>query len=151
MDIQGFPNYLIYQDGRVWSKKSGKFLSSTDNGNGYKQISLYLNNKRTAPYIHRLIGIHYIPNPNNYPCIDHIDRNRSNNSIDNLRWVTYKMNYENQKKPKQYKTNTSGYTNIYYRTDNGKWRYISKNHNKQFNTKVEAIVYSFICKLKNNI
>lgn len=42
--------------------------------------------------IHRLVAEAFIPNPNNYPCINHKDENPSNNNIDNLEWCTYKYN-----------------------------------------------------------
>ena len=46
--------------------------------------------------IHRLIGLNFIENPNNLACIDHIDRNRLNNSIENLRWASYRDNNINR-------------------------------------------------------
>ena len=46
--------------------------------------------------IHRLIALHYIPNPENKPEVDHIDRERLNNNIDNLRWATRSENEKNK-------------------------------------------------------
>jgi hypothetical protein len=56
--------------------------------------------------VHRAVAELFIPNPDNKPCIDHIDTNTFNNNVDNLRWVTYK---ENQNNPltKQHKKNKS--------------------------------------------
>jgi len=42
--------------------------------------------------IHRLIAINFIPNPENLPCIDHINRVKTDNRIENLRWVTHRDN-----------------------------------------------------------
>ena len=42
--------------------------------------------------LHRLVAEAFIPNPNNKPCVDHIDHNKSNNCVSNLRWVTYEEN-----------------------------------------------------------
>ena len=44
--------------------------------------------------LHRLLAEKYIPNPENKPCVNHIDGNRSNNNIDNLEWVTYSENHK---------------------------------------------------------
>lgn len=45
--------------------------------------------------IHRMVAEAFIPNPDNKPCIDHIDCNTLNNRVDNLKWVTYKENMGN--------------------------------------------------------
>lgn len=45
--------------------------------------------------IHRLVALTYLPNPNNWPMVDHIDRNRHNNNVENLRWATAQMNTNN--------------------------------------------------------
>jgi hypothetical protein len=104
MEINGYPNYLIYEDGRVWSKTRKIFLKQQKNMGGYLQLRICKNNKYKDFLIHRLIAIHYIPNDNNYPQIDHIDRNKLNNNISNLRWCDSKIN--NNNKCKLSKTNT---------------------------------------------
>mgnify|MGYP000134314343 CR=1 FL=1 len=43
-------------------------------------------------YVHRIVAEAFIPNPNGYPCIDHINGNKQDNRVENLEWVTYKMN-----------------------------------------------------------
>jgi len=96
MEIEGYDNYLIYEDGRVFSKKSNKFRKACSNGEGYCVVDLYKDGKRKIFKIHRLIALHYIPNPHNYECVDHKDRNRQNNSLDNLRWVIKEMNKQNR-------------------------------------------------------
>jgi len=96
MEINGYPNYLIYEDGRVYNKKFKRFLTAYINNSGYYRIGLFNNGKSKMFYIHRLIALHYIPNPNNYPEVDHIDRNRQNNNISNLRWASKSMQNENR-------------------------------------------------------
>lgn len=59
---------------------------------GYLYYSLKINNKVKNFTIHRLLAKYFIPNPNNYPCVNHIDGNKQNNSLDNLEWCTYKHN-----------------------------------------------------------
>lgn len=124
MEIQDYPNYLIHPDGRVENKKTGRILKPGNN-NGYLVVGLRNNGKTYTKKIHRLIGIRYIPNPNNYLEIDHIDRNKQNNNIDNLKWVTRSQNNQNTGKQKN---NTTGIKNICLDTKNNKWCY-NKFHN----------------------
>ena len=73
--------------------KKGKLMQTNSLRKGYKYIELYdleTNHKKFS--IHRLIAIHFIPNPNNYPMINHKDGNTLNNSIDNLEWCTASQN-----------------------------------------------------------
>jgi len=53
-------------------------------------VNLYKDGKKTHKLIHRLVAIAFIPNPDNLPCIDHIDGDPLNNCVDNLRWCTKK-------------------------------------------------------------
>lgn len=62
--------------------------------NGYRVVSLF-DGKRRNHKIHRLVADAFIPNPENKPCVDHIDTIRTNNNVNNLRWVTYKENSHN--------------------------------------------------------
>ena len=97
MEIKDYPNYLIYDDGRVYSKYlKGRFLKPRLNSHGYVQVALYNDNKRKGMLVSRLVALHYIDNPENKLEVDHIDRNRLNNNIENLRWVTHSDNNRNK-------------------------------------------------------
>tara|TARA_R110000772_G_scaffold220374_1_gene330873 strand:+ start:1408 stop:1710 length:303 start_codon:yes stop_codon:yes gene_type:complete len=64
-------------------------------------------------YIHRLVGLTYIPNPDNKLYIDHIDRNKLNNDISNLRWATHIENHQNVKRGKSGELNIFIYKSQY--------------------------------------
>ena len=94
--------YLCSNYGRVVVTKNHikkvrkmKLMILRVNNNGYNFLHFYKDNKRKHMYIHRLVATLFIPNPNNYPDIDHIDCNPLNNRVDNLRWCTPKMNSNN--------------------------------------------------------
>lgn len=96
VDIKGFEDYQITDDGRVWSKKSNKYLSTNrKDGNGYPQVVFYRDGKQFPIDIHRLVAEAFIDNPDNKPCIDHINGCKTDNRSSNLRWVTHKENMAN--------------------------------------------------------
>lgn len=87
--------YSIDMKGNVFSHISGKILKPYPNHRGYLMVDLYKYGKAKKCAIHRLVAITYIHNPNNLPEIDHIDTNRQNNCVENLRWCTRKENCNN--------------------------------------------------------
>ena len=149
MEIIGFENYLIYEDGRVYNKKYNRFLKTTTNSRGYKYVSLCKEGKQKNHTIHRLIALHYIPNPQNKKCVDHINRIKTDNRIENLRWATYSENGQNRTINKD---NTSGHTNISYMKSRDRWvfqkRINKKRTTKEFKSKIDALCYKFIIMLK---
>lgn len=68
------------------------YLNARDNGKGYLRIKLTINNKSKRVMLHRIIAEAFIENPNNYPCVNHIDGNKKNNNINNLEWCTQSYN-----------------------------------------------------------
>jgi hypothetical protein len=90
--IHTHPNYTISSDGKVRNIKSNKYLAYSVNQSGYPQANLWKNNSPTRVVIHRLIAQAFIPNPLNHPCINHIDGNKTNNTVSNLEWCTYSQN-----------------------------------------------------------
>ena len=96
MEINDYPNYLIYNDGRVYSNNRKRFLIPQEIKDGYLRVGLSNSENRKWFLIHRLVALHYIDNPNNKQYVDHIDRNTQNNDISNLRWVTTQENMDNR-------------------------------------------------------
>ena len=141
MEIVGYENYLIYEDGKVQNKKTKRYLSTCDN-NGYLQVGLYQNGRHKNYKIHRLIAEHYIPNPDNRKEVDHINRNKKDNRIENLRWVTRS---ENNLNTTVQKDNALGIKNICYDKTYDRYDYkktiMGQRHRKTFKTIEEAIAY----------
>lgn len=95
-DIIETSNYAVSNLGRVKNTKTNRLLNPSELGNGYKQVSLKMNDtgKFKKEYIHRLVAKYFIENPENKKEVNHKDGNRSNNNMNNLEWVTPS---ENQK------------------------------------------------------
>lgn len=99
-DIPGYEGkYAITEDGKIWSYRSKNFLSPFL-CKGYYFVNLCGKNGRKRESVHRLLALTYIPNPENLPVVDHIDRNRINNSLSNLRWASFETNANNIDKEK---------------------------------------------------
>ena len=140
VDVIGYEGlYKINQAGEVFNVKRQKILKPTIGNNKYYKLVLSKNNIKKTYMIHRLVALHFIPNPNNLPIIDHIDRNRLNNLIDNLRWVTNRDNCLNT-----YKKSNSGEQNITLTKGNlfnVQFVIDKKKYFKYFKTIEEAKVY----------
>ena len=94
-DYEGL--YQVSNYGRVKSLNHNhtskeKILSLKPNGRGYIRVTLCKNNIKKPYSVHRLVAITFIPNPNNYPLVNHKDEDKTNNHVDNLEWCTYKYN-----------------------------------------------------------
>ena len=92
-------NYFINKQGEIYrqNKKDKKFkLLKPRLEKGYYRVCLYIDKISKFYLVHRLLGMVFIPNPDNKPCIDHIDKNKLNNDLSNLRWATYKENNDNR-------------------------------------------------------
>lgn len=89
--VRSLDRVIKYTNRRVVHAKS-KIISGFIKKNGYISVDLYKDNKRKKFHLHRLVGAAFIPNPENKPQINHKDENKSNNSVDNLEWMTAKEN-----------------------------------------------------------
>ena len=120
-DIKNYEGiYQINNFGKIKSayKKgnncNNKILKVSYTYNGYERVGLSKNNKTKKYLVHRLVAETFIPNPNNYPCINHKDENKQNNNINNLEWCTrsYNINYGNRNNNLNKEIVTIKYTNI---------------------------------------
>lgn len=92
IDLKRNTNYLIDEDGNLFSKRFNKKLNPKRNHDGYLRIQLWKNNKCTFTSIHRLVAENFIENPLHKPFVNHKDGNKQNNSVNNLEWCTQKEN-----------------------------------------------------------
>jgi len=145
MIITNFPNYHIFKNGAVLSEgnkfNKPKFLKYSLGTDGYYAVNLYNENGYKRCRIHRLVAEHFIPKVEGKELIDHIDRNKTNNHISNLRWCNKSENQLNKGVSKNNvlgikhirKTKYDTYTFTIYRQD--KW------HTKSFKALDECIKY----------
>lgn len=92
-DIKGYEGlYQVSNFGRVINCKRNSEMKAIVRSNGYLSVNLTKDGKCRTLSIHRLIAEAFIPNPQGLPCINHIDENKCNNSIENLEWCTYREN-----------------------------------------------------------
>lgn len=78
--------------GRIRNNKTNHIIKPDKEEKGYCRLSIKINGKKKHFAVHRLVAIAFIPNPNNLPQVDHIDGDKTNNKVSNLRWVSNKQN-----------------------------------------------------------
>lgn len=84
--------YYATEDGHIYSSKSKKFISERTTNRGYNVVNLSIDGKCKTFSVHRLIAQAYIPNPNNFPTVNHKNGIKTDNRIENLEWVTFSEN-----------------------------------------------------------
>lgn len=98
-DISGYEGYYQVSNfgevrtvGHKYQCKGFHKIKLHNNRNGYWLADLHKNNLYKSKAIHRLVAKAFIPNPNNFPEVNHIDGNKANNCVDNLEWVSKSQN-----------------------------------------------------------
>ena len=81
-------NYAISNTGKIKNITNGRILKPYVKKNGYLQIDLFLNKKRKKYYLHRIVALAFIPNPESKPEVNHSDGDKNNNNVSNLEWHT---------------------------------------------------------------
>jgi hypothetical protein len=142
-----FDDYLIFEDGMIFSIFSNKEMSPGlcgKTGNQYLSIDLKKKGIRHWLKIHRIVAETFIPNPKNLPFVGHKDSNKLNNNVENLEWVTNSENKLNMNDPLRI-DNTSGLRGVRWNNKNQRWdAQLTKNYKiyrKSFVYKEAAIAY----------
>ena len=139
--IADYPNYEVSTEGEIRNSKTNLILKSSITKFGYRRINLTNGINRKAIFVHRLVAMAFIPLVEGKLLIDHIDKNKINNNVSNLRWVTPSENNDNRdyyskdKKELHHICNTpSGKYNVTFRLKN-------IPIHKKLETLEEAILY----------
>lgn len=105
--ISDYPDYEVSNFGAVRRVHDGRIVKQCLDSKGYPSANFRKNGHYTLKVIHRFVAMAFLPNPDNKPCVDHVDADRTNNSVilnedgsvnyekSNLRWVTHKENTHN--------------------------------------------------------
>ena len=118
--INGLINYQVSNMGRIRNANTGRIWKPSLNGRGYKQVNLFRNKHQVSFSVHRLVAIEFIDNPDNKQQVDHIDQDRLNNCMNNLRWATNQENNSNRKKTTKH--TSSNYKGVTFHKNSNKWR-----------------------------
>jgi hypothetical protein len=118
-NIEGYANYLVSDLGFVMNKKTLRILKAGTDNYGYHIVCLCEDKVKNTHKVHRLVAKAHIDNPNGYSCVDHIDHDKTNNFVENLRWCSSSQN--NMNKSKQANT-SSNYKGVTWCKQTQKWR-----------------------------
>ena len=98
--INGYENYMVSNFGNVKNSKTGRILKLVIIGlehSRYYAVNLYKDGIRTSKTIHKLVAYAFLQNSENKKCVDHINNDKLNNNLTNLRWATQQENCQNAK------------------------------------------------------
>ena len=126
--IPDYENYLVDENGNIFSKNIGRYLKQRTNEKGYKYVRLSKNDVKRKWFIHRCVACAFLPNPLNLPQINHKDENKQNNCVNNLEWCTNKYN-QNYGTIKERKKNSYKIKNNYLIAQYDKNMSLIKFHN----------------------
>lgn len=121
LDVKDFPYYMISNFGRIKSLRFGKerIMKPSKNNSGYFQTELTVNKKSVSRTIHQMVAVAFL---NHVPCglelvINHKDKDKTNNHVDNLEIITNRKNTERNSP-----FSVSKYVGVGFHKQSGKWR-----------------------------
>jgi hypothetical protein len=152
--IAEIPKYSVSNLGNIRNNRTGKIMKSRVDKDGYLYLGLFIENKiQKFRRVHRLVAITFLENIDNLQDIDHINQIKTDNRLENLRWVSASNNNRNKKKREGL---TSNYKGVSWDANENKWATsikingISKNLGK-FDTEIEAYSIWCACVYENNL
>jgi hypothetical protein len=116
--IDGYDNFEISSHGRVRNNKTSRIMKLQTHNKGYVLIGLTKDKKQKLFLIHRLVGFAFLEKKDENIEVDHIDHNRANNMVNNLRWTTRSINGRNTSISKR---NTSGHQGVHFNKTMEAW------------------------------
>ena len=109
--IEGYedilPRYWINEKGQITNKETGKTIKWLISRHGYYYCHLWANNRNRYIRMHRLLALAFIPNPNNYPLVRHLNDIKTDNRLENLVWGTMSENMKDSIKNGKYNQEAS--------------------------------------------
>ena len=135
IELEEFPGYFVNEIGEVWSEWVGnrlKKLRHAINRDGYKYVCIYRDGYQKPVRIHRLVAKTFIANPEGKTQADHINRDRGDNRVENLRWATREENCRNSNIQSN---NTTGMAGVVFRSDKNYWIATWYDNNSKMKTK----------------
>jgi hypothetical protein len=117
--IDGYLNYQVSWWGRVVNTKTGRILKNLLGSHGYLHVSLSKNGKVKTHCIHVLVAQAWVLNSEDKKCVDHIDGDKTNNHLENLRYATFSENSRNMRK---HADGSSSFKGVSWDKRAGKWR-----------------------------
>lgn len=115
--VKSLKKVIVYSDGRKRNYEE-KIIKGIIGDKGYMRVGLFKSGKQKIHFVHRLVAMAFIPNPENKPCIDHINTIKTKNEVWNLRWVTPSENNNNELTRK-------------HKSEANKGKHLSEEHKKK--------------------
>ena len=109
--IRDYDNYEVSNLGHVKNVSTGRILRSCKNKHDYYYVNLCSDGKAITKAVHKLVSEAFLPNPNGYDYVDHKNNDKSDNTVDNLRFCTPQQNCHNKKLAIN---NTSGCKGVHF-------------------------------------